>query len=246
MPGAFVVCQDVQNPKDIRFNIRSGVTEIPREQLELRDQIDAALTVLRIAVTEQKKFDEYYRQLLSLAQAGLVGDHANPDLAMRALVGLKQDVTAREAGRVKNQYMKALGWRSIMAIGLLLGAWLALHLSGNDSTFLANLFRFEIGAMAGVWLSFGTRKPMLKFEDLHILEEDRLEPAVRLIFAGLLALVVALAFHLNVLSVKLGSLATDRVDGDPWAALFFGLLSGVGEKALSTNVSRQAANLLKE
>jgi hypothetical protein len=245
MAGSFVVCQDTDNPRDIRFNILPGVTEIPREQLELRDQIDAALTVLRIAIPEQKRFEEYYRQLLSLAQAGLVGIHANPDLATRALSGLKQDVTAREAGRVKNHYMKALGWRSAVAVLLILGVWFVLYAKGETSQFVYNLMRFEIGTMAGVWLSFGTRKPVLKFEELHILEEDRLEPAVRLVFAGLLALVVALAFHLGVVTLKLGSLTTERIDSDPWAALFFGLLSGVSEKALSTNVSRQAASLIK-
>jgi hypothetical protein len=104
---------------------------------------------------------------------------------------------------------------------------------------------FEIGTMLGVWLSFGTRKPVLKFEDLHILEDDRLEPLVRLIFAGLLGGTVALLFYLHVVDVTLGTLTTDQIASNGWAALLFGILSGVGEKALATNVSHQAAILLK-
>jgi len=101
------------------------------------------------------------------------------------------------------------------------------------------------GYRLGVWLSFGTRKPVLKFEDLHILEEDRLEPVVRLVFTGVLAGTVALLFFLHVVDVTLGALSTDQIAGNGWAALLFGILSGVGEKALATNVSHQAAILLK-
>lgn len=243
MPGAFSVYQDQQNPKDIHFEIQ--VADIPREQLELRDAVAAALTVLRVIVADEVRFEEYFRSLLSLAQAGLVGQTANPDLAMRALNELKHDVTAREAGRIKNQYMKSLGIRALLLILALSTAWGVVTFSKHGTTFISNLFRFEIGSMIGVWLSFGARKPILTFEDLHILEEDRLEPLIRLIFAGLLAFIIALAFHLKAITLTLGSLTTDQLDANSWAALFFGLLAGVGEKALSTNVTRQAAALLK-
>lgn len=245
MAGAFRVYQEKDDPRDIRFEICSdtgGV--IPSAQLELRDQVQAALTVIRIICPEELRFREYFQHLLSLAQAGLVGETANPELAQRALDGLKQDITAREAGRVKNEYMKKLGYRALLGIALLLVTWAALAWKGVG-TWPRNLVIFEIGTMVGVWLSFGTRKPVLKFEELHILEEDRLEPVVRLIFAGLLAATVALVFYLRVVTITLGSLTTDRIAGDPWAALLFGVLSGVSEKALSTNVSRQAAVLLR-
>jgi hypothetical protein len=243
MPGAFKVYRDGDNPSDIHFEIQAK--DIPREQLELRDQIAGALSIVRIIITDTTRFEEYFRNLLSLAQAGLVGETANPDLALRALKEFKDDVTAREAGRIKNQYMKNLGFRACLLVAVLCAIWLAVFLLKQGSPFLSNLFRFEIGTMIGVWLSFGTRKPILSFEDLHILEEDRLEPTVRLLFAGLLALIVALAFHLKVVTLTLGSLTTEQLDSQPWVAFFLGLLSGVGEKALSTNVTRQASHLLK-
>jgi hypothetical protein len=55
--------------------------------------------------------------------------------------------------------------------------------------------------MAGVRLSFGARKTSIRFEDLHILEEDRLEPLVRLVFAGLLTLVLALLFSTQAVTI---------------------------------------------
>jgi len=243
MAGAFSVYRDEHNSKDIHFEMQ--VADIPREQLELRDEIAAALTVLRIIVTDEVRFEEYFRSLLSLSQAGLVGQTANPDVAIRALNDLKRDVTAREAGRIKNQYMQSLAIRALLLILALCIAWGVVTFVKHSTGFISNLFRFEIGSMIGVWLSFGARKPILTFEDLHILEEDRLEPLIRLIFAGLLAFIIALAFHLKVITLTLGSLTTDQLDSNSWAALFFGLLAGVGEKALSTNVTRQAAALLK-
>jgi hypothetical protein len=241
--GAFRVYKDEQDPTDIHFE--SLVADIPPEQLDLRDKVAAALSVLRIIVTDQKRFGQYFRVLLSLAQAGLVGKAASPELAGRALEELKQDITAREAGRIKNQYMKTLGMWALLFVVMLAGVLYLLRWTGSNNPFLWNLLCFEMATMAGVWLSFGMRKPILRYEDLAVLEEDLLEPAVRLIFAGLLAATLAIAFHLKAVTVTLGSLTTNQLDTDSWAAMLFGLLSGVSEKALSTNVTRQAAALMK-
>jgi hypothetical protein len=242
MAGAFRVYQDPNNARDIFFELQ--VADVPREQLELRDRVAGALSVLRIIVTDKDRFAEYFRSLLSLAQAGLVGATANPDLSLRALEELKLDVTAREAGRIKNQYMKNLGMWALLVFAILLAARIAVHRCLWGNGFIENLLVFEMGTMAGVWLSFGTRKPILSFDSLHILEEDRLEPIVRLLFTGLLAMIMALAFHLKVVTVTLGDLTTNQLSSDPWVAGFLGLLSGVGEKALSTKVTKQAAALL--
>jgi len=242
MAGAFRVYQDPKNDRDIFFEVQAA--EVPREQLELRDQVASALSVVRIIAPDKTRFEEYYRSLLSLAQAGLVGPTANPDLSMRALAEFKLDVTAREAGRIKNQYMKNLGMWALLVCLILLAIRAGLRRCFGDGTFIENLLVFEMGTMAGVWLSFGTRKPIISFDSLHILEEDRLEPIVRLLFAGLLALIIALGFYLKVATVKLGDLTTDQLASSPWVACFLGLLSGVGEKALSTKVTKQAAALL--
>ena len=245
MAGAFRVFEEPHNDRDIRFEITTesqGV--VPSAQLELRDQVQSALTVIKIVSPTAARFREYFQHLLALAQAGLVGNTANPDLAMRALEGLKQDITAREAGRVKNAYMKKLGLWALAGVATLTVILEVLHY-WHVSAWPKNLTIFEIGTMAGVWLSFGTRKPVLRFEELHILEEDRLEPVIRLLFASLLAATLALIFYLRVVNIALGNLTTDRISVDPWAALLFGILSGASEKALSTNVTRQAALLLK-
>jgi hypothetical protein len=42
---------------------------------------------------------------------------------MRTLEELKQDITAREAGRIKNAYMKKLGFWAAIGVVLLDAAW---------------------------------------------------------------------------------------------------------------------------
>ena len=244
MSGAFRVSRDTVDPTDIRFEIVGA--SVPAEQAQLRDEVDSALTVLRsIFPPNGARFEEHFRQLLALAQAGLVGETANPDVASRALKGLKEDITAREAGRIKNQYLRKTGIFALIAIGVL-SAIIALLRAWKPTPAMAtNLLLLEIGAMAGVWLSFGTRKALLKFEDLGVLEEDRLDPMVRLVFAGLLTLIIALTFALRVVVVTMGAIRTDQIVDDPLVALLIGMLCGVSEKALSSNVTKQASNLFK-
>ena len=144
---------------------------MPESQLELRDEVDKTLTTLRLLFADDKeRFEEYFRSLLALAQLGLVGDSANPKLAMRALASLKNEVLAREGARVKNQYMKKLGFAS-----LVLGVPTLLIASIVSSCFpdygqLSGFLYLWGSCMAGVWLSFGARKVILSFDELAILE----------------------------------------------------------------------------
>jgi hypothetical protein len=252
MSGAFQVSRDNEDPRDIRFSIVANAGPPPKDQLNLKAEVEAALTVLRMLFADDRQFETYFRPLLSLAQAGLVGQHAQPDVALGALTALKNEITAREAGKVKNRYMRTLGLRAlwvgapvlIVAVGL----YLVTHnywggKSANLSIFINFLFLWS-GCMAGVWLSFGARKTILRFEDLHIPEEDRLEPVIRLIFAGLLTVIIGLFFSLRVLTINLGAITTDQINVSVKLAALIGMLGGFSEKALSSAVARQASRLI--
>jgi hypothetical protein len=243
--GCFVVSRDGDNPRDIRFSLLSGTDTVPDEQLRLRDEVDGALTVLRMLfTTDDTRFEEYFRPLLSLAQAGLVGDSAQPELGLRALVSLKNDITAREAGRVKNQYMKVLGQRALVAGLPALAAGFAMPLIAPDLPALRSFLLLWSGCMAGVWLSFGARKTVFTFEDLNIPEQDRMEPLVRLVFAGLLTMVIGLLFETHAMEITLGAIKSSDFGTRPTVALLIGMLSGFSEKVLSSQVGRQASALL--
>jgi hypothetical protein len=251
MAGAFIVSRDSEQPTDINFALQPDVGLVPEEQLNLKADIEYVLTVLRMLFPDREEFEVYFRPLLSLAQAGLVGQHAQPKVAAGALIALKNEITVREGGKIKNRYMQTLGLRVLYVGGPALILALALYVVRlrwpleTPSLVIINNFLFLwVGSMAGVWLSFGARKTLLRFEDLHIPEEDRLEPTIRLLFAGLLTVIVGLLFSLKVLTVNFGTITTELINTSIRFAVLTGLLGGFSEKALSSAVARQASRLL--
>ena len=245
--GYFIVCRDEANDMDIRFqqiSLDDGEV-IPDLQLELRDQIDSALTTIRILFADQhERFDEYFRPLLSLAQLGLVGKSANPSLAQRALDSLKFEIVSREGGAIKNGYMKKLGQASLL-LGLpaiFLGILIREYTTDLD-TLGCFLFLWS-GCMAGVWLSFGARKIQISFDELGILEQDRLSPAIRLVFAGLLTMIIGLLVATEAVVLQLGDFSTANLMTDIKVQLLIGSLCGISEQALSSKVSQHAKDFL--
>jgi len=246
--GAFIVSRDPQNSRDILFQLAPGqnAAAIPDIQLTVRDDVDRALTVLRMLFPEgDPRFEEYFRSLLSLAQVGLVGPVAQPQLAARALVALKDSITAQEGGRVKNAYMKSLGLAALACGGPVLVTALAMQVIWPQFAVFRNFLFLATGCMVGVWLSFGTRKVILQFSDLSALEQDRLEPVVRLFFAGFLAVMIGLLFYLKIVEVKLGSVSSADFFNRSDLALLVGALCGLSEQALPSRLAQQAETLLK-
>jgi len=53
---------------------------------------------------------------------------------------------------------------------------------------------------------FGLRRPRITFKDLDALEEDMMEPAIRLVFTGLIAITIAFIFAIGMVNVNVGGL----------------------------------------
>ena len=246
--GYFIVSPEPPNDPQARailFNVAPGLEgSVPDDQLALQDEIERVLVVLRsLFPAGSPRFAEYFRPLLSLAQAGLVGPYAQPDLGKRALAQLQYQVVAAEGAAVKNRYMKVLGLRALLLGTPALTAALLLRQYFPLPKVEAYLFVWA-ATMAGVWLSFGTRKTLLGFFDLHILEEDRLEPAIRLLFAGLLAIILGLLFSTKMATITIGELDFSAFESDLRLALLLGAGAGLSEKLLSQSVAKKAADLL--
>jgi hypothetical protein len=242
--GAFFVSQDRENPRDIHFKVASETTTIPTEQHELREAVEQTLIVLRGVYPEGAPlFPPYFRQLLSLAQTGLVGKNAQPELAKSALTNLKRDITVREAGRVKNGYMRALGWRAMILGMPALACTYAFHLIAPGHPIEAIVLAIWGGCMGGCWVSFGARKPNISFEDLQVLEQDRVEPTLRLIFAGLVAETLALLLSTGAVDVKIGVLSASTLMSSYKVALLVGVLCGLAEQALPSKMLKRANDL---
>jgi hypothetical protein len=78
-----------------------------------------------------------------------------------------------------------------------------------------------------------------------VLEEDRLEPVVRLIFAGLLTVIFGLLFSTGAVVVKVGALTTADFTRNLQIALLIGMIFGFSETALPSALASQASSFVK-
>lgn len=255
--GCFVVQRDPNNPRDINFQIRPNISiSIPDDQLDLKDEIEQSLIVLRaIYLPTDPRFDEYFQAFLSAAQGGLVGDNAHPNVALRSIRALKEEISSREGGAIKNRYVKSLLREAAIfgAIGYILSV---LFLNGMTiygtilipaSTSISAFCLLWLGCMAGVWVSYGVRNPTVEYNSLHMPERDRLEPRIRLIFTGTLTMIFGLMVALKVIVVQIGGVqgpSSDQFLSNWMMAVFLGAICGLSEMALPTTMLSKATTLL--
>lgn len=256
--GAFNVMPVADDPFDIRFSLRDDWSgQVPAEQTALMNAVEAALTVIRRLYSVNSRRDDLiatHRKLLALAQGGLVGPQADPATARFALQSLKDDIVAREAGIVKHKHLARLGavaWR-VVGIALFIAyaaRVISPRISGASDWFVPIQIRdwglLLAGASAGTWVSFAARKVTLTFEELHIPEADRLEPAIRFAFVSVLTVILALLFTLGAVRLVIGPFDTTPVLHDPNVTLLVGLLCGFSEQGLSATVAAQSAKFFR-
>jgi hypothetical protein len=256
--GAFLGYPHKDNPRDLVFSIDDKISNIPDDQNALRIQIESTLTVLQILFPQydpkwyhwwrqntQKKFEEYFRKLLALARVGL--ESGLVSVAQDALLGLHREVEYREGANVKNGYIRRLlvPSISIATVAGLIYTIVRIEVPHDWVIFyFRNFFLLITGSAIGTWLSFSIRRVELRFFELAVLEEDRLDPGIRLLFVAGLTLTIGLLFTLGVVVITIGKFDTHFVDSGTKAVLI-GLLCGIGEKGLSTVVSRRASELVE-
>lgn len=244
--GAYIVSEDRESPGSILFSL-AGQGDPPEDQRELQIEVERAVGVLqRLLPQRGPEFAYLFKQVLSLSQAGLVGPSAAPRASAAALATLKDDVVGRYGASVKNRYMRQLGRAALGTAGPAAAALVALAVLGvGEPTLLALLFAW-VGFPAGVWVSFGIRKRVLAFEDLVRPEEDRMEPGLRMAFAGVLTTILVLAMILGAFEVRVGSLSSDGLVENGWLAALVGALCGVSELTLPQKVVGHAGAWLRE
>jgi hypothetical protein len=250
--GYFVVRQDVPH-LDIVYQVAEGMQgACPDDQLALKNDLEGTEAALKVLYPDEKLRLPRFRELLSLAQVGLQGT-AEPRIAASALANLKQAILTTEGGARKNRYFKDLGLRAgvfggpVLVLAALLKYVLPLFPPVLDSGVVRVLVTFTLlfgGAMIGGWLSYGLRTEALTFDELTTPEEDRLEPDIRLVFVGMLTIVVGLALYLGVLEISLGSISSRDLTHRASLALLIGILMGVSERALTGQVTKLVSNIL--
>jgi hypothetical protein len=200
----------------------------------------------------------YIKKLAGIARVGLESSEPSlTTLATQSLESLREEIVALEAGGVKNRYLRRLGWRCLLAASLSVAAYWSIsykcpidynHLPSQrlcaDIPVLSafrNFFLLSAGTAVGTWLSFSLRRVILTFLDLASLEEDRLDPTVRVLFIIALSSVVGLLFWTEAVTIGIGKFHSEfSVNGT--YALLIGLMLGIAERAMSTAVSKRAAD----
>ncbi len=241
----------------------------PKEQVDLQGEIGkVSRSVQRLyleapghgSVARKEKFRIYYLRLFRLAQLGLEGANAAPDIAKGALAVVTADLIDDEAGDVKNGHMRELGrWAVIFAAPFLL-LYVVLRFAGTATSapefadffrrldlqplVLANFALLWAGCFIGVWLSYGVRTTVFSLSDLTMTDSDRLVPKIRLVFAGTLTMLLGIAFVLGLIEVKIGSFLITDIATRPMLAFIVGVFCGISELALPGSVAKRASDLI--
>jgi hypothetical protein len=261
-PGRFVVGlpdrNDPNRGREIVFQVIGDTIPVPTDQLELAADIADTLTTLEVILPPAPAgqagahfadyFDQYRVKLASLARIGLQGD-ADPKAARQALTSLQNEILTREGPRVKNGYMKTLGAWAIGFAAIALCAYFAVRWGAPRDWLIYNVRNVAllwIGTMAGVWLSFGIRRAILNLKDLSNLEADKVEPAIRLIFTGLIAVIIALMFISAMVNIDVGGLHSAQILVHGTQALLIGALLGISEQSLPGALTRRAAQFVND
>ena len=192
--------------------------------------------------------DEYVKKLASIARVGLEGPHTS--LAKLALSELRADFTAQQAPRIKNIYVRSLGVMAALWAASLLLAYGIVHYVGTAAGWWYQHEAFLVaaaGASIGTWLSFSIRRVGLAFSDLANLEEDLLDPSVRIIFVIGLTLTACLLFWTGVMNIEIGNLKTNATEliHNGSVAMLIGVFFGISERALATAISGRAATFVR-
>lgn len=248
-----------QDKQDLFVQLNNASTVIGKVCQQIRDRAQSPWRRRTGNVDEegvkraQQLLDEYLKKLAGIGRLGLEGPHTA--LAKLALTSLKSEFVAREAGRIKNRYVRRLGlWAGGFALLLLVvyayvasgcptvaggcSAWWTTH-----KTFLLA----AIGAAVGTWVSFSVRRFDLPFEELGLSEEESLDPPFRVLFVVALTLTACLLFWTSAINIEIGNLKTGpdsfRTIGS--IAVLIGLFCGLAERALATAISGRAAAFVR-
>jgi len=246
MQGCFVVYENKEEQFDIKCELHPQYAKenIPTEQETLYNEVESANNVIKsLHNTKDDIKTKYFRKLLSLAQAGLVGETAQPNLALKSLDKLKAEMILVEGQRIKNDYMRKLGGKAAILCILAFMSYLFCQYCKILQPFSMYSLAF-IGALLGTWISFGARKFNITFEQLSLLEEDMMEPWIRLLYIGICSIVFMLFLNTQIVTISVGGISTTTIKESQEIQLSVGVLCGLIESKIGINIYQKAVNIL--
>ena len=233
----------------------------PKEQIDLMVRIEQVLHAAGAVYplgdkTSEPRFRLYYVSLFNAARWGLEGPAAATDQARADVDRIEQHLIDNAAGKIKNAHLRAL---SKLAFGLSIPCVVAYcvlrlfdagalplllaRLQINPPS-LANFMLLWIGCFVGVCLSYGLRTTVFTLADLTVTDKDYLRPGIRLIFAGMLTMLLCLFARLGFVDIQFGTFALSQVADEPTLAFVVGAICGISELALPASMSKKAEKLI--
>jgi hypothetical protein len=236
----------------VALNSAKTVVKTVADRIDHRGNLRARFHRLEDQTLAQRVRDKYLNKLVEIGRLGLQNPHV--ELANAALNGFRAEFVAQEAGRIKNTYLRSLGIAAGIAAATFFFAYLVVTYTDVANGFfdMHRIFLLAAGSSAiGTWLSFSIRRVTLGFDDLAVLEEDRLDPSLRVIFVVILTTVVLLLFWTGAMNIEIGNLKTADLSNPQSTlpigaiALLVGVFCGISERALTTAISGRAAAFVK-
>lgn len=243
--GYFTVYINPDNEWDIKCDINiDNPNNIPENMMSLFNSVEETssyISTLKNTSYSIKK--SYLNQLLSLAQAGLVGSYPATELALQALSKLKDKICLKEGSRIKNKYMYDLGIYVILGILSLLFFMYLLNI--HSFFYLDKYIYVSIGSLIGTWTSFGARKLKLSFEELSLIEEDGVNKLMRLIYICVCSNIILLLLSSKLIELSIGTFNITTINNSIELQYLLGIICGLVEYKIGTGLFNKANDILK-
>jgi len=244
--GHFTVHKNDKEEFDIVCALNPKRNESPTEDEQiLYVQVEAANNIIKsLKSTKNDIKQKYFDKLLSLSQVGLVGDEmgSEPNMALKSIEKLKEEILINEGQRIKGKYMVQLG-----IVALIISVVLILCSSLIKYLYDADLFSFVlvwISSMIGSWISFGARKFEISFEELSVIEKDQMRPAIRLIYIGLTSIIFVLFLNSGIINIELGDLRLHDMYQNNELLAVIGVICGLVESKLGISIYNRAVSIV--
>lgn len=263
IPGAFHLDDEGDFAGD-NFNLKPRENRpgpIPEDQRKVSHEVYAVRNTLKflyektkLATIAEKDYTEFIDRVKQAALVGCDSSNVDPVLAAAALNDIRGDVVRRYGRKIAFQYLLRLAaWA---AVGVVLGfmvigisqcsglvtlsgyGYLLVGSSGLET--LSGYGYLLVGSMIGAWLSVAASRWEIAFDGIQEFVDMSVEPPVRLLFVGLLAMAFGLFLQLGIIPINIDKVPLATFYASPPWALFLGIIAGISEKALSMQLLTRA------
>jgi hypothetical protein len=250
-------------PNELYFwKIDTWKGPVPVEQDEAVMALEHFGSVMRQALAaEPHVLDLYFRKLATVAAGAFNGCGFNPQ-ALRQLETYKQEIVRKVGPGLRAAYLRKTRNVAVGAAIVIMAAGFGLEMvlnllaqpapaSAPGATPVPGFSIFNAGlllgsSMIGLLFASLSRGMNLTFDDLLTPLEDLLPPWIRFTFYGIAIFLLGAAFQIRWFTISTGEGFSTAVINQSWiAAILFGLILGIAERAVPERVIKLGADVLR-